>query len=190
MEQSDLLRLVIDVLEEQQIAYCIGGSLASGVYGEPRYTHDIDVVVDLHMDQVARLCQAFPAPEFYVSPQAAREAVTMRSQFNVIHPTSGQKIDFMIARDDAWGRSQMGRRHREEIVAGRPGYTAAPEDVIIAKLWYYHEGGSDKHLRDIAAMLQVSGELIDRSYIEQWVQQLGYTEEWHAVLESLGRRVS
>jgi hypothetical protein len=190
VDQSDLLRLVIDVLEEQQIVYCIGGSLASGVYGEPRYTHDIDVVVDLRLDQVARLCQAFPAPEFYVSQQAAREAVTMRSQFNVIHPTSGQKIDFMIARDDAWGRSQLGRRRREEIVVGRPGYAAAPEDVILAKLWYYHDGGSDKHLRDIAAMLQVSGDLIDRGYIDRWARELGYTEEWRAVLEKLGRRVS
>ena len=189
MEQSDLLRMVLDVLEEQRIVYCIGGSLASGVYGEPRYTHDIDVVVDLQMDQVARLCQAFPAPEFYVSQQAAREAVAMRSQFNVIHPKSGQKIDFMIVRDDAWGRSQMSRRHREEIVVGRPGYTAAPEDVILAKLWYYHEGGSDKHLRDIAAMLQVSSELIDRAYIDQWAQQLGYSEEWQAVLERLERRI-
>ncbi len=141
MEQSDLLRLVLDVLEGQQIVYCLGGSLASGVYGEPRYTHDIDVVVDLRMEQVARLCQAFPTPEFYVSQQAAREAVTLRSQFNVIHPASGQKIDFLLVRDDAWGRGQMGRRRREEIVVGRPGYTAAPEDVILAKLWYYTSRG-------------------------------------------------
>lgn len=91
MEQSDLLRLVLDVLEGQQIVYCLGGSLASGVYGEPRYTHDIDVVVDLRMEQVARLCQAFPTPEFYVSQQAAREAVTLRSQFNVIHPGIGSE---------------------------------------------------------------------------------------------------
>jgi hypothetical protein len=186
VEQSELLRLVLDILEERQVAYCLGGSLASGVYGEPRYTHDIDVVVDLRMDQVAQLCEAFPSPDFYVSQQAAREAVTIRGQFNVIHPASGQKIDFMIVRDDAWGRGQMTRRRREEIVAGRPGYTAAPEDVIIAKLWYYHEGGSDKHLRDIAAMLQVSGELIDVADIEKWVEQLGYVEEWNAVLERLG----
>ena len=77
-----------------------------------------------------------------------------------------------------------------EIVVGRPGYTAAPEDVILAKLWYYHEGGSDKHLRDIAAMLQVSGEVIDRGYIDRWARELGYTEEWRAVLEKLGRRIS
>ena len=68
---------------------------------------------------------------------------------------------------------------------GRPGYTAAPEDVILGKLWYYHEGGSEKHLRDIAAMLQVSGDEIDTSYVDQWAQQLGFTEEWQAVLNRL-----
>jgi hypothetical protein len=186
VEQVDLLRQVVNILEEQEILYLLVGSLASGVYGEPRLTHDIDVVVELRPDQVARLCAAFPVPDYYVSEQAAREAVARGGQFNVIHPTSGNKIDFMIARQDAWGRSQISRRRREQILPGRPGYTAAPEDVIVGKLWYYREGGSEKHLRDIAAMLQVSGTEIDREYINHWTRQLGLTEAWQAVLDRLG----
>ena len=185
MEQAELLRRVLDLVEEQGITYLLVGSLASGVYGEPRLTHDIDVVLELRPDQVARLCEAFPAADYYVSEKAAREAVAKGGQFNVIHPASGNKIDFMIARQDAWGRSQISRRRREQILPGRPGYTAAPEDVIIGKLWYYREGGSEKHLRDIAAMLQVSGDQIDKEYINRWVQQLGFTEEWQAVLDRL-----
>ena len=187
MEQDELLRHVVDILEEQGITYLLVGSLASGVYGEPRLTHDIDVVVELRLDQVARLCDAFPAADYYVSQQAAREAVAGGGQFNVIHPASGNKIDFMIARQDAWGRSQVSRRRREQILPGRPGYAAAPEDVIIGKLWYYQDGGSEKHLRDIAAMLQVSGEEIDREYVNHWAQQLGFVETWQAVLGRLGQ---
>jgi hypothetical protein len=178
----------VQILEEQEITYLLVGSLASGVYGEPRLTHDIDVVLELRPDQVARLCEAFPAPDYYVSEQAAREAVAGGGQFNVIHPASGNKIDFMIARQDAWGRSQVSRRRREQILPGRPGYTAAPEDVIIGKLWYYREGGSEKHLRDVAAMLQVSGDEIDKEYINDWTQQLGLTEEWQAVLDRLRKK--
>ncbi|MCX7426353.1 MAG: hypothetical protein NTW96_12115 [Planctomycetia bacterium] len=185
MEQNELLRRVVDILEEQGITYLLVGSLASGVYGEPRLTHDIDVVVDLRPEQVARLCDAFPAPDYYVSEKAAREAVAGGRQFNVIHPASGNKIDFMIARRDAWGRSQIDRRRREQILPGRPGYTAAPEDVIVGKLWYYREGGSEKHLRDIAAMLQVSGDEIDKNYIDHWTRQLGLAEQWRAVLDRL-----
>ena len=185
MEQAELLRRVVEVLEEQGITYLLVGSLASGVYGEPRLTHDIDVVVELRPDQVAKLCEAFPSPEYYVSQQAAREAVASGGQFNVIHPASGNKIDFMLARQDAWGRSQIGRRRQEQILPGRPGYTAAPEDVIIGKLWYYRDGGSEKHLRDIAAMLQVSGDEIDQEYINHWTRQLGLTEPWQAILQRL-----
>ena len=149
---------------------------------------DIDIVVELRPDQAAKLCEAFPSPEYYVSENAAQEAIATGGQFNVIHPASGNKIDFMIARRDAWGRSQINRRRREEILPGRPGYTAAPEDVILGKLWYYREGGSEKHLRDIAGMLQVSGDEIDTKYIEHWTQQLGLTEAWQAVLDRLRGR--
>ncbi len=164
------------------------GSLASGVYGQPRLTHDIDVVVELGVGQVARLCQAFPAPEYYVSEKAAQEAVATTGQFNVIHPASGNKIDFIIARRDPWGRSQIIRRRREQILPGRDGYTAAPEDVILGKLWYYHEGRSEKHLRDIAAMLQISGNEIDTAYIDHWAQQLGFTETWQALLNRVRQK--
>jgi hypothetical protein len=185
VQQDELLRYVIDVLEQQGIVYLLAGSLASGVYGEPRLTHDIDVVVDLQPNQVARLCAAFPSPEYYVSQQAAEEAVARAGQFNVIHPASGNKVDFMIVRRDAWGRSQVSRRRREQILPGRYGYTAAPEDVILAKMWYYQEGGSEKHLRDIVSMLRISSDQIDTTYIDDWASQLGLTEEWQAVLARL-----
>jgi hypothetical protein len=188
LEQAELLRHVVEVLEQQGITYLLVGSLASGVYGHPRLTHDIDVVVELRQDQVTGLCAAFPAADYYVSEKAAHEAVAGGGQFNVIHPASGNKIDFMIARQDGWGRSQISRRRQEQILPGRPGYTAAPEDVIIGKLWYYREGGSEKHLRDIAAMLQVSGDEIDKAYIDHWARELGFTEAWQAILDRLRER--
>ena len=187
MEQHELLRRVLEVLEAQGIAYMVVGSVASGVYGEPRMTRDIDIVVELRPNQVAKLCEAFPAPEYYVSDKAAREAVAAGGQFNVIHPASGNKIDFMIAGHDAWGRSQAGRRRRKQIFPDLAGYAAAPEDVIISKLLYYKEGGSEKHLRDIAGMMQISGDEIDAEYIAEWTRQLAVTEEWQAVLDRLRR---
>jgi len=181
LEQVDLLRRVVEVLEEQGLEYFLVGSLASAVYGQPRLTHDIDVVVSLAADQVERLCMAFPTPEYYVSMAAAQEAVARRGQFNVIHPASGNKLDFLLSRRDAWGQIQMSRRRREEILPGRVGYVAAPEDVILGKLLYYRAGGSEKHLRDVAAMLQVSGAEIDQQYVAQWAVQLGVGELWQVV---------
>jgi hypothetical protein len=183
MEQADLLRYVISVLESQELTYMLVGSYASAVYGEPRFTHDIDIVVHLTGEAANRLCAAFPSPEFYVSQVAAREAVLTRGQFNVIHPASGNKIDFMIVRNDPWGRMQLTRRVRRPILPDQDGFVAAPEDVIIGKLWYYDEGGSDKHLRDIAGMLQTSGEAINMQYVDQWAQELGFVDHWRAVVD-------
>ena len=180
MEQVDLLRYVIGVLEAQGVVYAVVGSIASAVYGEPRMTRDIDIIVRLSRSQVDKLCQEFPDHEYYVSPAAAREAVATGGQFNVIHTKSGNKIDFMIARDDAWGRSQLARRLRRAVLPDAEAYVAAPEDVILGKLWYYNEGGSDKHLRDIAAMLDVSADEIDRKYIDEWSARLDLSESWQA----------
>ncbi len=59
---------------------------------------------------------------------------------------------------------------------------ASPEDVIISKMRYYQEGGSEKHLRDITGVLRVQGDRIDRDYIAQWVDRFRVLEVWQAIL--------
>lgn len=185
MEQADVLRYAIDVLESRGITYLLVGSFASGAYGEPRLTQDIDVVVEMRAADVNPLCAAFPSPEYYVSQQAASEAVARGGQFNVIHPASGNKIDFMMARRDAWGKEQLARRRRKLIFPDREAFAASPEDVILGKMWYYQEGGSEKHLRDIAGILQVSGDEVDRGYVAEWAERLNLTEIWQAIVKRL-----
>jgi hypothetical protein len=183
VKQSDLLRHVLNVLEAQSIAHMVVGSFASTAYGEARFTQDIDIVIELTDRDVPGFVAAFPAPDFYVSPDAVRDAIRNRFQFNVLHPASANKVDFMLPRDDEWGRAQMARRRRIRLLPDREGYTAAPEDVILSKLMYFAEGGSDKHLRDIVGMLRVSAGLIDRADIKSWVRKLGLEEGWACVQE-------
>jgi len=185
LEQTDLLSFAVEHLERLGLTYMVVGSYASGAYGEPRLTQDIDVVVDLQISDVDRLCAVFPPNEYYVSREAAVEAVEQRSQFNVIHQDTANKIDFMIARKDPWGVEQLKRRARVKLLPTQEGFAAQPEDIIIAKLIYYQEGGSEKHLRDITGMFRVSGPRIDRKYIEDWVHQLDMETEWRAVLTRL-----
>ena len=186
MEQPDLLRYVVEVLEGLDITYMVVGAIASSAYGEPRLTQDIDVVVDLRPEHIRHLCDAFPPGEYYVSAEAALEAVLQGGQFNIIHPASGNKIDFIVARKDPWGRIQVSRRQKVQILPDSEGYVARPEDIIIGKMAYYREGGSEKHLRDIAGIMRVSGEEVDRAYISLWAEQLRLTDVWQAVLRRLG----
>lgn len=185
MKLGDLLRLALSQLESMGISHMVVGSFASGAHGEPRLTHDIDIVIDPTPEQLRALCAAFPREDFYVSIDAAMDALARRSQFNVIHPESGNKIDFMIAGTDPWHREQMRRRQRLLLLPDQEGYVARPEDIIISKMTYYAEGGSEKHLRDITGILRVSGDAVDRAYVERWAGELGVTEVWQAILRRL-----
>lgn len=97
MEQDDLLRVVVATLERLGIRYLVTGSIATIFYGEPRFTNDIDIVVDLDPRSTARLVEAFSPDDFYLSRESAQRAVARGSQFNLIHPSSGLKVDFMVA---------------------------------------------------------------------------------------------
>lgn len=182
MTQAELLRYLVDALEELGIEYMIVGSQASIYYGEPRFTQDIDVVAAATPADVPRLLERFPLPDFYLSEEAAREAIGRRGQFNIIHPASGLKIDVLIKKDRPYDRLQFERRQRHPLVPGRDAYFARPEDVILYKMLYFQAGGSERHLRDIASMLVVSGAEIDTGYISDWAARLDLADIWEAVL--------
>ena len=55
--------------------------------------------------------------------------------------------------------------------------------VIQSKLRYFQIGGSERHLRDIALMLRVSGALVDRAELERWAIRLGVVGEWQQAQE-------
>lgn len=184
MEQSELLRFIVTVLEDLGLKYFVTGSVATTYYGEPRLTNDIDVVVALPGDRVAELCRSFHSPEFYVSEDAARQAVRDGGQFNVIHPTSGLKVDIVVPADTAFNRSRFARANRVRPADEYQATFSSPEDVIIKKLEFYREGGSEKHLRDIASVLRISGHQIDYAYIGDWASRLDLVELWVAVQES------
>src|SRR4051812_10104328 len=96
MEPSELLRRLVAVLDELETPYRVVGSVAAMTYGEPRFTNDIDVVVDLKLEQADQFCSFFPAEEFYCYRDAIIEAIRGHNQFNIIHYESGIKIDVFI----------------------------------------------------------------------------------------------
>ena len=177
MNEAELTQKVVSTLETLQIPYFITGSIASIALGEPRYTNDIDVVADIPLSAVAKILVAFPAPEFYVSESAVRDAVTKRFQFTIIHPASGLKVDVMIPADNEFDRLRMKRKIRLAIDDQRQAWFAAAEDLILKKLEFFRMGGSDKHLRDICGVLLVQAERIDQNYLDQWAAKLGVIEE-------------
>jgi hypothetical protein len=186
LEQNEVFSFVLRAVEGMGLPYMVVGSVASISYGEPRMTLDMDLVIEIAVTDVGRFCAAFPQDEFYMSPHAVVEAIIHRGQFNVIHPESGNKIDFMLPKTDPWSRQQIQGRRPRPILNGADAFVARPEDVIISKMLYYREGASDKHLRDIAGMLKISGELIDREYVARWASELKVMDVWQAILKRVG----
>jgi hypothetical protein len=185
MEQHDVVRYVITFLEQSQIPYAVVGSFASTRYGEGRFTNDLDVIVSITRDRIPQFLKAFQAPDWYVSEAAMIEAIGRRSQFNVIHQTAGQKIDFFVQKRLGWWSKQLATRQFVEIIPGLDGYVAHPNDVIIGKLLYYKEGGSEKHVRDIASMLAVSRNLIDVAAIDAQAAELDIADVWEHIKQKV-----
>jgi len=188
MELFELLRKVVGVFERLGIPYLVTGSVAAMAFGEPRLTNDIDIVAGIGEKYIKDFVMEFPPDEFYISEEIIREAIYRQGQFNVIHPASGIKVDVIIKQDTPFDNSRFGRVHRIYPAESYQANFAAPEDVIIKKMEYYKAGGSEKHLRDIAGILKISGEIVDWDYITAWAKRLDLTEVWDAVRERLHRK--
>ncbi len=180
MPEPELSLLFVRPLNRLGVRYLVSGSVAAILYGEPRLTHDVDFVVALGLEDIRRLQDAFAPPAFYFPPPeviAIELAREQRGHFNVIHCDTGFKADFYQSGADelhAWAF----RNARRLGYRAEPMLVAPPEYVIVRKLEYFREGGSEKHLRDVRGILAVSGENLDRAALEEWIHRRGLEAEW------------
>ncbi len=178
MSQQELVRLVIQVLKQAEVDYMVTGSLVSSLQGEPRATHDIDIVINLPVDQIAFFLQQFPAPDFYLSEDAVNDAVHYQSMFNLLSTTDGEKVDFWILTGEAFDQSRFSRK-RGENVMGIQMNVSSPEDTILMKLkWCALCGGSDKQYKDALRVFEIQREQLDVDYLNHWVNQLNVEALW------------
>jgi hypothetical protein len=184
VEPLDLLKVIADVCQRLGIRYVVVGSMATMTYGEPRFTNDIDILIDLSPDLIDEFCRSFPDSDYYLSRAAVESAVRNRRQFNIIQTKESLKIDCILPAS-SFDRDELTRGVVRQLREDLQAVFAAPEDVILKKLEYYRLGESDKHLRDITSMLRVSRGQVDLAYIEQMATQLNVADAWHLVLERI-----
>jgi hypothetical protein len=169
----------------------ITGATAAILYGQPRVTNDLDVVVSLNDAARAALLRAFPETEFYVPPESVirtEQARVQRGHFNLIHLESGFKADIYLAGADPLHTWALPKRRRIPWENDLEISVAPPEYVIVRKLEFYREGGSTKHLSDIQAIRQITG--VDETELKPWLERLGLGALWiKIILEGIGQQM-
>lgn len=177
MENIDPRKLLVEIaaiLDKNRIPYLITGGMAVFVWGRPRFTADIDLVVELSIDKLESLESALKSLDKtgYVDIDAMREALAKNGEFNFIDGKTGMKVDFWVSTNDAFDRSRLKRRVAKEII-GHDVYFSSPEDLILSKLRWWRETGSSRHKEDIASIVSISGNELSREYLNEWAEKLG-----------------
>jgi hypothetical protein len=167
------------ILDGLGVAHVTAGSLASSLHGEPRSTDDIDVVADLRPAHAAPLVQTL-AGDWYVSADAAREAIAQGASFNAVHLATGVKVDVFVVGSDAFDAQRVasGRTVR---IGTEPDATLrmdTAEYTVLRKLEWFRRGGetSDRQWRDVVGVLRAQGAHVDRHELTSWAAQLGVSD--------------
>jgi hypothetical protein len=174
---SAVFQNTIAALNQAGIPYMLTGSFASNIYGEGRATQDIDLVISATPNQLSILHGLLPASDYYFDLKSAIEAARQKSMFNVLDMASGWKIDFIFVKPDPYHQEAFSRR-TFAAVDGVPLITVTVEDLIIAKLDWARMGESSRQIRDVAGVLKIQQNSIERRYIEKWVEELGLSAQW------------
>jgi hypothetical protein len=181
MSQQELLRRAVDALTAAGVEYMVTGSVASGMQGDPRSTHDVDLVVSMPASAAKQLVQAFPGPDYYLPVEAILDALRHRSMFNLLDLNSGDKVDFWILTDEPFDRSRFARKRVQDAL-GFPVNVSAPEDTILMKLrWCQISGGSEKQFSDALGVFELQRGALDLDYLNEWAKRLGVEALWARV---------
>src|SRR6266849_5546579 len=175
MENLRSLREVLDVFSSLRIPYALGGSMASSVFGIDRYTRDADITVEPFPGLESEFASKY-GPDYYLSVKAVQEAVRDRSSFNIIHTSTGFKVDVFVRKEDGFEKSAMARRASLDLpdLPGQVIFFHSPEDVILFKLRWFRLGNeaSEQQLSDVVGVLKIQGDKLDFNYLETWAKEL------------------
>jgi hypothetical protein len=177
----DVFQAVLSAFDRLEIPFLISGSVASSFHGIPRNTNDIDIVADIQRNQLPAFFEVL-GPDFLADPIAAADAIDHGRAFNLIHSKAALKFDIFPVGQDAFGHSELRRRHF--AVTTIPGLehiefpVASPEDSILSKLVWYRTTGdtSDRQWRDILSVLSIQKNRLDRGYLDEWAAKLGVSD--------------
>ncbi len=186
MLPAEAIAYLIRPMVASGVEFMVTGGVAAVVYGEPRLTNDVDIVAALAPNSAPQIVAAFPEPAYYAPPlEVIREEAgrTSGGHFNVLHRATSLRGDFYLAGSSAFAKWALA--HRRTITVGPDLLPIAPPEYVIGmKLEYFRQGGSDRHLRDIRAMLRLNSEVVDPAVLAEWVERLGLGDVYRQLMDT------
>ncbi|MCS4541974.1 MAG: hypothetical protein HY929_06615 [Euryarchaeota archaeon] len=179
--QEYILKKVVTFLDALKLPYMITGAIAVNYYGRPRLTHDVDIVIEIRAPEKEAIVKLFQG-EFYISLEGIIEAIRHKSMFNAIHQKTGFKVDFWLVKDDEYDKLRFKRRKKKKIF-DKMMYITTPEDLIIVKLNWYKEFGSEKHFTDALGIYEIQKGRLDIRYLKKWLSNLSTFDIWQKILK-------
>jgi hypothetical protein len=171
VEELEVLRVVSERLEEALIPFMLTGSFAMAYYGKPRMTRDLDIVVALGEDDVRGIVATL-SPDFYIDADSVRAAVTSQRLFNLMHLATSIKVDLIVRKSSEYRQVEFARRQPVQM-HGVKTWIVSREDLILSKLVWAKDSGSELQLRDVKALID---ETMDRPYLDRWAVRLGVAD--------------
>lgn len=175
---------VIERLDKASIPYMLTGSLALNFYGHVRATNDIDIVIQLEPKDTKKIFHLFEK-DFYISEAAVKEAILKRKMFNVIDNESVFKVDFILVKDKPISKLQFERR-RQIAIGSYNISVISPEDLILSKLEWSAESLSETQQKDVENIIRISGNSLDKKYLEKKSKEIGVYDRLQVIYENVG----
>ena len=178
-----LLVKIADILDEFKIPYFVTGGMAVLIWGRPRFTFDIDIIVELELRDVNNLVGRLSSfgEASYIDKEMIKDALVNNGEFNFIHGDTGIKVDFWVLKKDKFGLSRLNRRVKKKIL-NKKVYFSSPEDLILSKLLWRKRSGGEKHMEDAKSVIDISKEKIDMDYLKKQALELNISEELNKLL--------
>jgi hypothetical protein len=151
--QTDVIALLLRLLEQTGAAYCVIGGLAVNAYAEPVVSLDLAIVIVT--DRVAALCEA-----------ASDRGITIqRFEHSINLTVPGSDLRVQIQTDPRY--QEFIPRAVQRDVLGYTMAVAALKDVLRGKVWAYRDeqrrkSKRQKDLADILRVIETHPELTDQ----------------------------
>ena len=170
---------VVYAMRRLDIAFYVGGSVASSYHGATRSTMDVDIVCNLDESNIRPLIELVGS-DFYSSETAINEAMQRKSCLNLIHLPTSFKVDVFVSRLRPFDIEAMKR-----AVIGRLGEMnsievpiATVEDSIVSKLEWYRltDETSDRQWNDVSRLLDLLGDHSNQAYLTRAAESVGVAD--------------